>query len=87
MNVLDHLQPEEEELVCEKCEGGGYIMMWNTDGTDKVESGIPCDCQREEEEATEWPCQDLFGGWGAAIRAHEDGLCSHPACKPEEEDG
>ena len=39
-----------EEPVCEECEGSGYIMMWNADGTDKVESGIPCDCQREEED-------------------------------------
>ena len=39
-----------EELWCEECGGSGYIMMWNTDGTDKLESGIPCNCQREEED-------------------------------------
>ena len=39
-----------EEPVCEECEGSGYIMMWNAEGTDKVESGIPCDCQPEEED-------------------------------------
>ena len=39
-----------DEPVCEECEGSGYIMTWNVDGTDKVESGIPCDCQREEED-------------------------------------
>lgn len=31
-----------------------------------------------------YPCQNLHGGWGAAIR-QDDGLCNHPECKPEDE--
>ena len=33
----------------------------------------------------EYPCQQLYGGTGAAIYENVEGLCSHPECKPEKQ--
>ena len=35
-----------------------------------------------------WPCQHLYGGWAPYIyQCDENGMCNHPECNPEEQDG
>lgn len=34
----------------------------------------------------EYPCQQLFGGTGAAIYSNVDGMCNHEECNPENND-
>lgn len=34
----------------------------------------------------DWPCQDLYGGKGAAIYNSINGKCKHPECHPANDD-